>query len=207
LRRLPRALEKNFPGKVKYKCFSTKEEVNRLFSDAESIARKTYQRGLNVGFLNDVETKRRILLAAQKSQLIAYLIYIDNEPCAFWIGIIYGHILHLDFTGYDPSFKRYQVGTIGFAKMIDHVRSNYRYVTQIDFGFGSSTFKEHFGTESHNEVSLYAFAPTLRNFYVNAARSIVIGSGKSLISVLKKMRLEGMVKKRWRARLQKTQAV
>jgi hypothetical protein len=62
IRRYPKVLEKNYPGKVTFSILIRKDEVDKICRDVEEIAQKTYQRGIGVGFVNNEENQRRLAL-------------------------------------------------------------------------------------------------------------------------------------------------
>jgi hypothetical protein len=203
LNRLPRALEKKYPGKVTYKEFHDKADVDKLCSDADDIARKTYQRGLGAGFINNNENKKRMALAAEKGWLRSFFLYIDSQPCAFWIGTLYGETFYLDYTGYDPSYKKYELGTILFVRIIEDLCNNSIY--EIDFGFGEAFYKKHFGNKNWEEASVIIFSPSIKNIIINLSRAMSAIVSEFAEKFLRRTNLYEKVKKYWRIRLtQKT---
>jgi Acetyltransferase (GNAT) domain len=137
LRRCGRVLEKSYPGKVSFVICSNKDSIDKLCDDAEEIAKKTYQRGLGVGFVNNEENRRRIALSARNGWLRAYILYVEEKPCAFWIGTLYGNTFHVDFLGFDPCYTKYKVGTILFTKIIEDLCR--RGVKDVDFVMPSTS--------------------------------------------------------------------
>ena len=61
----------------------------------EKIAQNSFQRGLGAGFKNDYEFRHRLTLWANKNALRVFVLYIENNPCAFWYGIVYGETFFL----------------------------------------------------------------------------------------------------------------
>ena len=78
LRRKMRQLERNYAGNVAFRSFNEKGQVDQFCRDAEEIAQYSYQRGLNVGFVNDDEHKRRLTQAAKRGWLRAYGLVRDS---------------------------------------------------------------------------------------------------------------------------------
>src|SRR5271157_3511930 len=93
----------DFPNAIEIRTLGTVQEVDRLIQDVEQIAKKTYQRGLGVGFADGPELRQRILLEAERGWLRARILYIAGTPAAFWIGNLYGDTFHSNYMGYDAS--------------------------------------------------------------------------------------------------------
>lgn len=184
MRRLPRVLEKDFPGHVALRLFTDRSDIATLSKDVDRIARKTYQRGLGVGYLDNAENQRRIALAAGKGWLRAYVLYVHNAPSAFWLGTLYKGIFHLDFTGYDPAFRKYEPGTILFLKMLEDLCT--KNVRSIDFGLGDAGYKQRFGEQCWMEASVFVFGATLAGMrlkLVHTATNLVsLGLTKAMSS-------------------------
>jgi CelD/BcsL family acetyltransferase involved in cellulose biosynthesis len=164
LRWQARKLLKDFSGKVRVVRFSGVSDLEGLIRDIEVVARKTYQRGLGGGFVNNEEMRQRLALAALENWLCAYVLYIDGAPRAFWIGTIYHGTFHSDYMGYDAGFGKYSPGMFlvmkGLEELAEHA-PEYG-VKQIDFGTGDAQYKEVLGTALWQDASAYIFSPGLR---------------------------------------------
>ncbi len=199
LRRLEKTLEKDFPGQIVFKTFRKEEETEQLCIHSEEIACKTYQRGLGVGFVNDRLHQQRMRLAAKRCWLRAYLLYVNNQPSAFWIGTAYKGVFYLDFTGYDPMLKKYEPGTLLFMKMIeDCCRDN---IQEVDFGFGDAFYKSRFGDHKWNEASVFIFAPTAKGLKLNTLRTAVTAASHLTQGLASRFNVVDKMKKRWRQKL------
>jgi hypothetical protein len=200
LRRMPRLLEKDYPGKVKLRTFQNREDVLLLCNDVEKIAKKTYQRGIGSGFVNNLENQRRMALEADRGWLRAYILYINDRPCAFWIGELYRRRFYLAFTGYDPVFKKYELGTIVFTKMLDDLCTLTGNVREMDFGFGDAFYKQRFGDCKWEEASITIFAPTFKGLGINLLSNLNFIMSLSVEFLLNKTKLTDRIKKKWRNR-------
>ncbi|MFX0196545.1 MAG: GNAT family N-acetyltransferase [Candidatus Hodarchaeota archaeon] len=200
LRRMNRLLEKEHPGKVTFKYFRDKGQVNQLCNDAEQIAKKTYQRGLSVGFIDNIENRRRMILSAERGWLRAYILYVDDQPCAFWIGTLYGKTFYLDFTGYDPNYRKYEPGTILFVKMVQDLSEN-SVAEEIDFGAGDAFYKRRFGEFSQKHSDVILFSPTWFGIGMNLMRTLTILSSRLAEQTLTRLNLRDKFKKLWRTHL------
>jgi len=192
-------LLRDFSGRVKVSCFRRTTELEPMIQDVEEIAKRTYHRGLGVGFVDGAETRQRLQLAAQNGWLRAYILYVADRPCAFWIGTQYRRTVYGDFTGYDPSYRKYSPGIFLLLRIIEDLCNDG--VKEIDFGIGDAWYKQYFCNYEWQEASVYLFAPTLRGLKINALRT-----STNLIDQLAKRALKGVnvlarVKKVWRDRL------
>jgi len=199
LRRLPRVLEKDFPGKVEYRRYTDIAQVEQLAIECERVASKTYHRAAGAGFRDNELWREKFQLWASKGFLQGHVLYIDGQPCAFWLANLYGKTLHLDFTGYLVEYKKYELGTILFLKMIeDAIASG---ANELDYGLGALWYKERFGDESWAEASLYLFAPTFKGVTTNLTRWAFSGTAALAKRLLNKFGATGMLMNKWRNRL------
>ncbi len=196
LRRYPRVLRNKFSGKVAFKSYNSIDDVDVISHDAEMIAQTTYHRGLGVGFIDNIENRRRLKLFAQKGLMRAYILYIEDQPSAFWIGTAYGEVFHLDFTGYDHELRKYEIGTISFLEMVEDLCSVG--IKKVDFGFGDALYKSRFGDTSFRESSVYVFAPTFTGVKLNIMLTMLNSLTRSTQYFFDKTKLSQKIKKYWR---------
>ena len=86
---------------------------------ADQITGKSYQRGLGVGFVNDPQARERLRLKATKGWLRAYVLYLADCPCAFWMGDINRGIFGSDYLAFDPAFAKYSPGMYLILQVIE----------------------------------------------------------------------------------------
>lgn len=196
LRRKDRKLIKTYSGNVTMHCFRKKNEVDRIIRDIEAIAKNTYQRSMGVGFIDSKEVRQRLNLTSEQGGLRAYVMYVEDKPCAFWIGTFYKKTLYLDFTGYDPSYKKYEIGTLLFIRMIENLCQDR--VQEIDFGFGDAFYKQHFCDQHWKEASIFVYSPTLKNVNLNFLRTLTTIFAKFVEGIFKRLKLFGWIKRNWR---------
>jgi hypothetical protein len=201
LRRLEKQIETDFPNQVSYRSFTDGQRLDELMKDLECVASKTYQRCLGAGFRNDAEYARRLALEAGKTWLRAYVLYLGNRPCAFWLGTLYKGVFHSGFTGYDPEYRKYELGTLVFMKMVEQLCAEE--TEAIDYGLGDAYYKQRFGDQSWQEASVRIFAPTLRNVLLNMAQTGIETPALWLKSFLSRTNLQQLIKTLWRRRLLK----
>jgi hypothetical protein len=199
LNRLVRVLERDFRGRFCVQKFMHENEVGRLCEAMEQVAKMTYQRQLGVGFLNDEEHRARFMFNASRGRLRGYVLYLDGVPKAFWAGTLYRRVFHSGWTGYDPSLRKYELGTVLFVKMVEDLCGDD--VDELDFGLGTASYKERFGDISWLEESVFIYSPTVRGVALNSLKTLVGCMVRPAEFTLKRLKLIGKVKTRWRRAL------
>ncbi len=190
LRRYGRVLERRFEGRVEYRCYQTAEHVPILCRHVEEISRNTYQRGVGAGFIHNPESELKLSLWAEKKRLRGYVLYIDAEPVAYWIGAHYAPAFYLDTTGYKPGFRKHNPGTVLYLKMVEDLcRIG---VGEIDNGIGDSFWKQRFGAECTDKSTIFIYAPTIKGMRLKAMRDITT----SISAFVNKMAKRTSMKKR-----------
>ena len=170
LRRHRGRLHKAFGGRVSVRCLRQKRDLDQILSDTETVAAKTYQRGLGVGFANNAEERCLMSLALDREWLRSYIVYIRDTPCAFWNGLLYGKTFFTGTTGVDPSYREYGLGTFLLTNIFEDMCQNTA-AEGVDFGFGDAQYKREFCDNGWQEASFYMFAPNLKGLELNALRT------------------------------------
>jgi len=166
IRKKERELESAFPGKVLWQWMSRFNDIAELSAGLETVAARTYQRGLGAGFVDNEEHRRRLGLFAGRGQLRVQLLEIEERIRAYWIGLVYRGVFHSWATAYDPDLREYEPGTLVFLRLVDELAREG--VRKIDFGLGDAHYKERFGDESWREATFTMFAPTLKGFAIRS---------------------------------------
>lgn len=200
LRRLSKVLDKDFSGNVTFRTCLKSEEVDMLCQDVEEIAKQTYHRGIGAGFVDSMQERNILKNLADKKSLRGYVLYINNNPAAFWIGSQYLDTFYLAYTGYLTQYEKYELGTILFLKLVEDVISCDTIHT-IDFGFGDAGYKRRFGDLSWEESSVYLFPHTMKGFLLNTARTSSALAYKLAVRFLERFDLLEKIKKIWRRKL------
>ena len=200
LNRLPRVLEEAFPGQVRTRLFKDPSEVDAFCMDADEIAKTTYQNQLGEAFRANADYKTRCRLLAEKGALRGYVLYITDQPKAYWMATICRNTVHLNLTGYCPNFRKFELGTILLMKLFeDHCGTA---VQKVDFGHGGAMYKERLGDESFHEASVRIYRLALRGVLANflAGSDAKISTGvKNLLS---RLGLLQKMKTLWRRKLE-----
>jgi len=171
-----------------------------MIKDVESVARKTYQRGIGVGFVDTEEMRACLGLLARGGRLRAHLLYAAGEPRAFWVGTVHGHTFHSNFMGYDPGLSQYSPGMFLVMRVIEDLCSQEGQgrIREIDFGLGDAQYKRVLGDTQWGEASVYIYAPTLKGISLNALRTSGVLIDTILRAALERARLFLTIKRLWR---------
>jgi hypothetical protein len=201
-------LLKEFAGEVKIRCFRDVSGLEEMVRDVEQVAKKSYQRGLGVGFVDSSNTLEQLKFKAQRGWLRAYILYLRERPCAFWIGDINEKTFGSDYLAYDAEFAKYSPGMFLILKVIEgFCDGTHEGVTAVDFATGHAQYKEVLSNQEWLEKSFYIFAPTPKGISLNLARTLVSGMDVKIKKALSGTGLLRKIKKGWRARVRPQEAV
>ncbi|MDE5452811.1 GNAT family N-acetyltransferase [Bradyrhizobium sp. CSA112] len=197
-----RQLTKAFPDN-RIERFRAADEIARLMRDVESVAKRSYQRGLGVGFSETAHIESRLEFEARQGWLRAFVLYLDGKPRAFWIGSIRNQTFLSDFLGFDPDYAQYSPGMYLLMNALEEMSSDPSdgSVTSIDFGIGDAFYKERLSNRYYQEAPVYIFAPNMKAVGVNALRSAVGALNRLAKYSLRTMPWLANVKRKWRAKL------
>jgi CelD/BcsL family acetyltransferase involved in cellulose biosynthesis len=193
-------LEQTFGDRLDLSVLAGPESFERIFSDLERIAAKTYQRGLRVGFADTPDRRAYVRVALERGEFRAWVLSIDGVPIAFWQGIGRGRTFVLSNAGYDPEFARLGVGSYVQMRMFRDLIED-PLVDLIDFGWGDADYKARFGTESWLEHDVLIFAPSFRGVRVRVLRAAVLGVDRLARRIVDRLGVRDAVKRVWRGRL------
>jgi Acetyltransferase (GNAT) domain len=206
VRRRIRKFQAHPDGVPKVVCYSASADMERLFLDAEEIAKKTYQRGLGAGFSDSSDVRKRLELAAQKGWLRANLLYIGNRPIAFWIGMNYGKTFISEYMGYDPEFRKSAPGMYLIMTVLEGIcrNENGDSIEQLDFGLGHAEYKQALCTASWMESPVLIFGPTAKGLILKLLSVSTRTADRAARKILASTQFLPRLKRFWRDRLART---
>jgi hypothetical protein len=200
LNRLSVILDREYKGKWNISCYSSENEAIEFANYAEVVARKTYHRTLGVGFKRNAESIQRLKMEANRKYLKGYVLFIDNEPKAFWYCFKYARTLYTAATGYDPCFRKYELGTI----LLMHVfKENCGAdIDMVDFGLGDAGYKQRFGSEHFFENSYFIFPCGVSGFALYSFLRVLMYTNYAAKNLSDKLRITSKVKTFWRKQIE-----
>jgi hypothetical protein len=201
LNRIHRVLDREFPGQWEIQSYYLIDHVDKFINLAETVAKKTYQRGLEVGFRANIETSKRLHLDAENGRLRGYVLLIKGQARAFWYCQVYRQVLYSASTGYDPEYRKYELGTILLMKIFkDHCGTE---IAAIDFGQGDADYKRRFGSQFAEESSFFVFSTSFLGTYIRFLNKLAFFINRVAMSILYRFNAVQRIKSFWRGRLLK----
>jgi CelD/BcsL family acetyltransferase involved in cellulose biosynthesis len=202
LKRYGKRFEKEYAGRLAIRRFGGDgdRDLERLITDLETIAAKTYQRGLGVGFTGDALQRRLMELDMQRGRFLAWVLDIDGSPVAFWDGTAHAGTFYIGSPGYDPALAASRVGTWLQMRMMEDLCARPD-VVALDYGMGDAQYKRSFGDECRMDAIVHVFAPTPAGLRVSALRTTALGGTRAAQRLLARTGLEEKLKRVWRSRL------
>lgn len=199
LKRYSKRLLGAFGDQLTVRSFRKLNEVEKVLSDTEAIAAKTYQRGLDVGFDSN-GMRRRMMLAAERGWLRAHILYCAGKPSAYWNGALYQRTFFTWTTGYDPDLSDSRPGTFLLQRMLEELCRE-QSADIVDFGFGDAQYKRDWCDHEHFQASLFLFAPTLQGICLNMFHGSLVTASNAARKLLARTEVVARLKRAWRSRL------
>jgi CelD/BcsL family acetyltransferase involved in cellulose biosynthesis len=200
VRRDARRLESAFGDRLRLEIVCSPDRAEQLIGDADRVARSTYQRRLGAGVADTPEQRALIEVGLEHRWVRGYLLYVDEDPIAYWLCSVYGDTMLLRTGGFDPAYSEDRVGIHLLMRVIEDACSDPA-LRRLDFGPGDASYKEQFSNESRRERNLVLFAPNLRARRINVTRSAILGPARLARAGLDATDLTDRVRSAWRGRL------
>jgi CelD/BcsL family acetyltransferase involved in cellulose biosynthesis len=175
VRRYSKRLERTYGDRARVEVFTSRDQLDRLFTDSALVHRETYQHVLGVGFSDERVQRTLTELAMDRGWFRGWILYLDDTPAAFWQGNAYQGVFGIGATGFDPAFADARPGTYLLMRAVADLCADPS-VHTLDFGFGDAEYKRYFGDESWLEEDVVLVQPRLRPLAVNLTRSALLGA-------------------------------
>ena len=192
-------MEKALGDGISIRSFREVADLDEYLRDAESVAARTYQRSLGVGFLDDERQRARVRMLVDHGWFRSYVLYLDGTPIAFEQGEAYQGRFVSVRAGYDPAYGNHRVGAYLLAKAIEDLIDDPQ-LSVFDFGLGDAEYKRKLGHRSIEEGDLVVYARRARPIRINIARTGLHGVSSGVTTSLRKVSLLDTSKQWWRQR-------
>jgi len=167
--------------------------LENLMMSLESVASKTYQRGLGAGFKYNSEWRAILDLGIRKKWIEIWTLLTDEKVISFIIGIKYKRRYLIYAKAFDPAYSDKSVGTYLQIKILEEVARRGD-CELIDYGFGDADYKRQFSTESWSEVNVFVAKASFRNFIIINSVRLCMASDRVLRMIAQKMTLTKRIK-------------
>ena len=168
LRTRDRKLIGEYGDGLRLRRFEHPGEMSELCRDMETVASKTYQRGLGVGYSGSPLDLGLIEIGLRRGWFRAWILYALDQPVAFWSGTKYAGTFVTRHTSFDPDYTKYAIGTYTLLRMVEDLCLADD-VTWLDFGSGEAEYKAAFATAQRIESDVFVVRHGLRPMTMNLA--------------------------------------
>ena len=199
IRRTAAQVEKAFGDRLSIRRIEAIADLDDYLRDAESVASRTYQRSLGVGFRDDERQRARARMLMERGWFRSYVLYLDGHPVAFEQGEAYRSRFVSVRAGYDPAYGQLRIGAYLLMKAIEDLVLDARF-SAFDFGLGDAEYKRKLAHRSIEEGDLAVFAKRSRPIRINVARTGLQGVSSGVTASLRKVALLDASKQWWRRR-------
>lgn len=197
VRRTASRLDHVFGERLSIRVFCEPADLDMFFHDVETVAARTYQRRLGVGYMGDAEQRARLTMLADHGWFRAYILYLDGTPIAFELGELYRGRFRSLAGGYDSSYGHHRVGAHLLVKTIEALAADAG-VSVFDFGLGDVEYKSKLAQVSLPEADLLLYARRPRPIFINFARTALLGISHATKAGLRRVALLHRIKHRLR---------
>jgi len=198
-RRTSSRLEQQFGDRLSLRIFREPADLDVFFRDVETVAARTYQRRLGVGYLGDAQQRARLEMLMEHGWFRAYILCLDGRPIAFELGELYRGRFRSLAGGYDSGHGHQRVGAHLLIKTIEDLAADGD-VSVFDFGLGDAEYKSKLAHLSREEADLLLFARRLRPIWINFARTALLEISYAVKAGLRRLCLLQRLKHRCRRR-------
>ena len=201
-KRRVKRLSEDFPNN-RIQCYQDPVDFERAVADIDQVAQKTYQRALGVAFSNTPEARRRLRNEMDRGWFRGYVLYLNEQPAAFWLGTAFGETFYSGFTGYDPASSKYAPGMyllLRALELLSESNSDGR-LKRADFGLGDAEWKIIIGDQEWEEAPVSIFAPNAKGRLLRRTRWATETVDAKAKRLLTRFQLLAKVKRLWRREL------
>lgn len=164
-------LRRRYDGRLQLRRLDLPEHADRLYPDLRAVAGVSYQAGLGVSLVDGPVDRALTELARERGWLRVWMLYVDDEPVAFWWGITVRGRLSVRSPGFRPELARDRVGYFTLRRMLEDCCADPA-VDVVDFGPGHADYKERFGTDRAEVADVLLFARRPRAIAVHGVLGV-----------------------------------
>ena len=191
-----RKLNEVFEGAVVWHWEKEFDDLGKMCDRVEAVARRTYQRGLGAGFVDNEETRQRLSLFGQRGMLRLTFLEGKNRPLSFRLTVIYKGTGYASGTGYLPEVAEFRVGTLTLCNTVEQLAGEG--ISRLDYGLGDADYKKRFSDTEWREATFHIFAPDWKGKILRSYMAMADTIDRKLRKLATQGGLSERIKKRWR---------
>lgn len=151
---------------------SAAEDVEAFLEGATKVNRGSWQHRI-LGSRIDVEssTRKSFEDLATRGILRAYLLNLNNTPCAFVIGYQHYGVYCYAEIGFDESFAEYSPGKVLLFLIIEDLHKDAP-PKLLDFGMGDAAYKRRFANREESDMSCLIIRKSITNRILLVSHSL-----------------------------------
>lgn len=156
-------LRRAYGDRLELRRLDTAEHRHRLVEDMRAVASVSYQSNLRVSVVDDPVQFALIKASMSMGRLRVWMLYVDQQPVAFWWGVAHDGTLLIGSPGFLPDYAKDRVGYYTLRRMIEDACADPA-ISRIDYGPGDADYKERFATSRVEVADVMLFtarAPSL----------------------------------------------
>lgn len=182
-------------GEIRWRTFSTPEEMEEFYGEARRVSSLTYQEKLwNSGLPSNDEFRRQIAEGAAQDAVRGYVLYYGTRPVAYIFCRARNGFLLYEYVGYDPYFQSSSPGNVLLYLALKQLFAEGKFQA-LDFGPESSLYKKFFSNRATACADVYYFPCKLRVLFLLCAHSAFEFSSDAVRSLLGLLRLRVRTKR------------
>ena len=204
LRRTMKKFERDFGSRYELRRYTAPEQVKDYLRDAVPVSDLTYQKQLlGIGLSDDPGLESDLEAAARRGLFLAHNLYVDGQPIAFHHGFVYNKIFVMVDGGYDPEWRKSQVGVVSFLMVLQDIERNRDDIELMDYLSGYNVLKERTSNWSQPERDYFLFKKNFAGSMVYRSLVAMNAVSDGLVNLLKRVRADEWAKtviRRWTGR-------
>jgi hypothetical protein len=170
LRRKYKKVFTHFDQRMEIRVVCSAAQLDGAIPHFEEIARRTEKRKQGYGFFDTPDIRQELMQAANNGWLRAFIVFLEGQPAAFWIGTLYNRVIQPDYVGFNPAWGEFSPGIFLFLHVLETLQTED--IATIDFGRGDTQLQQCFSDIKRVEARVRIHAPTLRGLWLNLARTV-----------------------------------
>lgn len=149
-------------GTLDWRSYRNPEQVAEFHRLALPLSRRTYQHKLFEGLPEDDSFRQRMLDAASRDDVRAYMLWLNGQPVAYAYMEHEQGFLEWAYMGHDHEHANLSPGTVLLTLAIEALQQEGRF-QWLDFGSGEGQHKSVFNSQTLPVADVLLLPPTLRN--------------------------------------------